>query len=139
MLAAVAALPGVDAAFTSVLPLEERTDRSRLRHRRHAPDLQAADRRVSLGGFEFFKTLSIPIRRGRVHGSRSRAGSAAMPAVVRGGSARAWPGRTRRETVQRGVARPFEVVRIVPGTHDRDRCAAEMMCRLHSSAAARRW
>ena len=120
MLAAVRALPGVDAAsFASVLPLkgDDWTDvvtvtgdtrpvfeRPIVNYRSVAP--------------EYFKALSIPIRRGRAFTDRDRAPDRpAMPALVSAAAAaRAWPGQDALgQQFQRGSReKPFEVVGIVP-------------------------
>jgi predicted permease len=120
MLASVRALPGVDAvSFASSLPLTgmDWTDvvtvtgdtrpifeRPIVNYRSIAP--------------EYFKALSIPIRRGRAFTDLDRAADrATMPAVISAATAaRAWPGQDALgQQFQRGSReKPFEVVGIVP-------------------------
>jgi len=120
MLAAVASLPGVDAvSFTSVLPLkgEDWSDLvSVTGDTRPIFERPIVEYRSVAPGF--FKTLSIPIRRGRAFTDLDRAPDRpTMPAVVsEAAAARAWPGQDALgKQFQRGSReKPFEVVGIVP-------------------------
>ena len=131
MLAAVAALPGVDAvSFTSVLPLkgEDWTDLVSVTGDTR-PIFERPIVEVSLGGARVLQDALHPDSpRPRVHGSRSRAGSAddAGGRLRGGGGAGLARAGRARETVS--ARQPREAVRSGRDrsrcAHDRDRCAA---------------
>jgi macrolide transport system ATP-binding/permease protein len=119
VLASVRELPGVDAAsWTSVLPLkgEDWADLVTA----EGDTRPIVERPIANYRFvapEFFKTLSITIRRGRPFTDADRAADRpAVPALVsEATAARAWPGRDALGLrFQRGSSeKPFEVVGIV--------------------------
>jgi predicted permease len=120
MLAAVRALPGVDAvSFTSMLPLqgEDWTDLLSV-----AGDTRPVFERPIVNyrsvAPEYFKTLSVPLRRGRAISDLDRGPDRpTMPAVITEATAAlAWPGQDALgKQFQRGSReKPFEVVGIVP-------------------------
>ena len=120
VLAAIRVLPGVDSvSWTSRLPLKgvDWADLVTVEGDTR-PFFERPIANYRFVAPEFFRALSIPIRRGRAFSDDDRAADRpTMPAVVsEATAARAWPGQDAlgKRFQRGGRERPFEVVGIVP-------------------------
>ena len=124
VLAAIRGLPGVDSvSWTSRLPLKgvDWADLVTVEGDTR-PFFERPIANYRFVAPEFFRTLSIPIRRGRAFSDDDRAADRpTMPAVVsEATAAQVWPGQDAlgKRFQRGGRERPFEVVGIVPDTRD---------------------